>query len=381
MKVPLSWLKEYVDCDVAPEELGDKLTFSGIEVEGIEEVGADYVGMVVGEVTSIAPHPGADRLRLCRVNDGTQEVAVVCGAFNFEVGDKVPFAPAGAKLPDGTKIKRAKIRGEESLGMLCAEDELGISDDHSGIMILPHDVAAGTPLSAVLGPPETVLTLEITWNRPDCLSMIGIAREVAALCGGTLRLPSVDYPESDESVEDYAGVAIEDPQGCPRYTARALSKVVLGASPLWMQRRLTLAGVRPISNVVDITNYVLLECGQPLHAFDHSLLSEGQIVVRRAAEGETMATLDDIERSLTPEMVVIADAERPVALAGIMGGAGTEIREDTKTVLLESASFDPARIHVMGNSAGGEAGREAGRQGQTEQVPTLVRSHGRRRQR
>jgi phenylalanyl-tRNA synthetase beta chain len=346
MKVPISWLREYVDFDVNPEELADKLTFSGIELEGIEVIGSDYAGMVVGEVIAIAPHPGADRLRLCRVNDGAQEVDVVCGAFNFEIGDKVPFAPVGTVLPNGMKIKRAKIRGEESLGMLCAEDELGLSDDHSGIMLLPRNTAVGAPLSEVLGPPETVLTLEVTWNRSDCLSMIGIAREVAALCGSRLRLPSVDYPESGESVADYATVDITDAEGCPRYTGRVLSNIRMEASPLWMQRRLSLCGVRPISNVVDITNYVLLECGQPLHAFDHALLSDGQIVVRRASEGETMATLDGTERRLTPETVVIADARRAVAVAGVMGGAGTEIREDTGSVLLESAAFDPARIHA-----------------------------------
>ncbi len=346
MKVPVSWLREYVDFDATPRELADKLTFSGIEVEGIDQVGSDYKGMVVGEVTAIARHPGADRLRLCRVSDGAQEVAVVCGAFNLEVGDKVPFAPVGTVLPNGMKIKRAKIRGEESLGMLCAEDELGLSDDHSGIMLLPRNTAAGTPLSEVLGPPETVLTLEVTWNRADCLSMIGVAREVAALCGGKLRLPSVDYPESGESVDSHASVEISDPEGCPRYTARVLTNVRMASSPLWMQRRLALSGVRPINNIVDITNYVLLECGQPLHAFDHSLLTEQQIIVRRAAEGETMATLDGIERPLTSEMVVIADAQRPVAVAGVMGGAGTEIRDDTGTVLLESAAFDPARIHA-----------------------------------
>lgn len=352
MKVPVSWLRDYVDFDATPEELAEKLTFSGIEVEGIKTVGSDYAGLAVGEVTAIAPHPGADRLRLCRVDNGMEEVAVVCGAFNFDVGDKAPFAPVGTTLPNGMKIKRAKIRGEESFGMLCAEDELGLSDDHSGIMILPRDLEPGTPLAEVLGPPETILELEITWNRADCLSMIGIAREVAALCGSKLRLPPVEYPETGSAVEEYARVDIRDPEGCPRYTARVLSDVQIGPSPLWMQRRLTLAGVRPISNVVDITNYVLLECGQPLHAFDHTLLTDGQIVVRRAEESEKMATLDEVERNLTSEMVVIADAQRPVALAGVMGGAGTEIGDDTRTVLLESASFDPARIHATSVALG-----------------------------
>ncbi len=344
MKVPISWLREYVDLDATPEELGDKLTFSGIEVEGIATIGSDYAGVVVGEVRHMEAHPGADRLRLCRVFNGTEEFQVVCGATNFEVGDKAPFAGVGVVLPGDFKIKKAKIRGELSFGMLCAEDELGISDEHDGIMILPRDTVAGTPLSDVLGPPDTVLELEITWNRPDCLSILGVAREFAALYGTKLKVPEIELTESDAVVSDFVSVSIEDPDGCPRYTARALTDIDIGPSPLWMQRRLAMCGVRPINNIVDVTNYVMLECGHPLHAFDHALLSNKQIVVRCAAEGETMDTLDDQPRSLTPAMLLIADAQKPVALAGIMGGAGSEIHGDTKTVLLESACFDPRRI-------------------------------------
>jgi phenylalanyl-tRNA synthetase beta chain len=345
MKVPVSWLREYVDLDATPEELADKLTFSGIEVEGIHTIGSDYAGVVVGEVREIAPHPGADRLRLCRVFNGDEEFQVVCGADNFDVGDKAPFAGIGVTLAGGFTLKKAKIRGEVSFGMLCAEDELGISDDHDGIMILPRDTEPGTPLSDVLGPPDTVLELEITWNRPDCLSVIGIAREFAALYGTQLKLPEVTVTESGASVDESVSVAIEDVEGCPRYTARALSGITIAPSPLWMQRRLAMSGVRPINNVVDVTNYVMIECGHPLHAFDQGLLAENKIIVRCAKAGEKMATLDGVERPVTPDMLVIADAEKPVAIAGVMGGAGSEIRDDTETVLLESACFDPRRIH------------------------------------
>lgn len=346
MKVPINWLRDYVDFEATPEEVAERLTFSGMEVEGISTVGGDYPDVVVGEVLEIAPHPGADRLRLCRVYDGNGAVRVVCGADNFAVGDKVPLAKVGSVLPGGLKIKVAEIRGERSDGMLCAEDELGLSDDHSGIMLLPADSPAGTPLTDVLGPPDTVLDLEITWNRPDCLSMLGVARELAALFGTELKRPPVDFEERGRDVTGYASVRIDDPDGCPRYTARVLEDVSPGPSPLWMQRRLTLAGVRPISNIVDITNYVLLEYGQPLHAFDHALLKGDEIVVRSAKPGETMQTLDGIDRELTADTLVIADGESPVALAGVMGGADSEIREQTGTVLLESAGFDPARIHA-----------------------------------
>ncbi len=350
MKVPVSWLREYVDVDASPEELADKLTFSGIEVEGIRSIGSDCDGVVVGEVRHIEPHPGADRLRLCRVFDGKDELQVVCGADNFEVGDKAPFAGVGVTLKEGFKIKKAKIRGEESFGMLCAEDELGLSDDHDGIMILPREAAAGTPLTQLLGLPDTVLELEITWNRPDCLSVIGVAREFAALYNLPLKVPEISINESDSPIEDFVSVEIEAPGGCPRYTARALSDITIAPSPLWMQRRLAMSGVRPINNIVDVTNYVMLECGHPLHAFDHELLTDKRIVVRHAQADETMATLDDVERKLTPDMVVIADSEKPVAVAGVMGGAGSEIRDDTSTVLLESACFDPRSIHRTGTA-------------------------------
>ena len=352
MKAPISWLKDFVAVDAPAEEIARRLTFSGTEVGGITVVGSEYRGVVVGEIQAIDPHPDADKLVVCRVNDGAAIRTVVCGARNFSVGDKAPLALPGNRLANGMDIQEARIRGVVSQGMLCAEDELGISDDHSGIMILSRDLAPGTPLSSVLGPPETVLEVEVTWNRPDCLSVIGIAREVAALFGLPLRIPEVSLPESDTWVEELADVVIEDPDLCPRYTGRVLTDVKLGPSPAWMQKRLALCGVRAINNVVDITNYVMLECGQPLHAFDHELLGGHKIIVRRVRPGERMNTLDNIERKITPEMLVIADAGRPVALAGVMGGAGSEIRENTVNVLLESACFHPPNIRSTSSSLG-----------------------------
>jgi phenylalanyl-tRNA synthetase beta chain len=341
MRVPISWLREYVDFDDTPQGLADRLTFSGTEVEGIEVVGSTYEGVVVGEVLAVEKHPNADRLTLCRVNTGAGEVTVVCGAPNVKAGLKAPFAPVGVTLPNGLALKPAKIRGVESQGMLCAEDELGLSADHSGLLVLEERWAPGTPLREVLGGPEAVLVVEITPNRPDCLSMIGLAREVAALYGTSVRWPDVSLVESDPPVGQCTSVEVRDPEGCPRYTARILTGVKIGPSPGWMKKRLDLAGVRAINNVVDITNYVMLECGQPLHAFDHERLEERRIVVRRFAPGEKLATLDGMDRPMDSSMLVIADGRRPVAVAGVMGGAGSEIHDRTSTVLLESAYFKP----------------------------------------
>jgi phenylalanyl-tRNA synthetase beta chain len=352
MKVPISWLKEYVDVDATPQEIAEKLTFSGIEVEGIDVVGGCLDDVIVVEITAIQPHPGADRLRLCQVFDGKESLAVVCGADNYEVGDKAAFAPVGATLPGEFAIKKAKIRGEVSFGMLCAEDELGLSDNHDGILVLPRETATGVPLTEVVGPPETVLELEITWNRPDCQSIIGIARELAALYGAQLKMPPASYPEGNRSVDDLIAVRIDDSVGCPRYTARVLDQVVVGPSPVWMQRRLAWCGVRPINNVVDITNYVMLECGHPLHAFDYEQIAGRQVIVRRSLPGESLSTLDGVERRLGAETLVIADCEKAVAVGGIMGGAGSEISETTGRVLLESACFHPPAIRTASSALG-----------------------------
>ena len=352
MRLPISWLKDYVDFVDTPQGLAAKLTFSGLEVESIETIGCNAPGVVVGEILAIDRHPNADKLTLCTVNFGSGQLAVVCGAPNVRVGMKASFAPAGVTLPNGLTLKKAKIRGVFSEGMLCAPDELGLSKDHAGLLELDAKWAPGTPLAEVLGAPETVLELEVTPNRPDCLSLIGVAREVAALYNTKLRKPELKLAEAGQPVAELTRVAVEDAEGCPRYTARILTGVKIGPSPAWMQKRLELVGIRAINNVVDITNYVMIECGHPLHAFDQTLLAEGCIVVRRARAGEKMKTLDGIERDLTSTTLVIADAAQPVALAGVMGGGNSEIRAATATVLLESATFKPADIRMTARRLG-----------------------------
>ena len=353
MKIPLSWLKEYVDFADTAEGLADRLTFSGVEVEGIERIGGGVPGVVVGEVLAIEKHPNADKLTLCKVNyGGPTEMTVVCGAPNAAVGGKYPFAPLGTALPCGITIEKRKVRGVFSEGMLCAEDELGFSKDHTGLMVLDAKWAPGTPLTEVMGPPETVIEVEITPNRPDCLSLLGIAREVAALYGTKVKVPDASLKESDPAVEKATSVVVEDLNDCPRYTARILQGVKVGPSPDWMKRRLEAAGVRAINNIVDITNYVMLECGQPLHAFDQKLLAGGRIVVRHPQAGEKILTLDGVERALEPQMLVIADAQKPMAVAGVMGGEHSGINESTKEVLLESANFRPAAIRATSKKLG-----------------------------
>jgi len=355
MKVPVSWLNEYVDVsDLSVKELSDKLTFSGVEVEGIEEVGAKLDdNFVVGEVLTCVAHPNSDHLHVCKVSDGTQELQIVCGAPNCAAGIKVPLAKIGAVVPDGGfTIKQAKLRGVASSGMLCSARELKLSEDHSGLMILDPSLKAGTPMRDVLPQPETVLDLEITWNRPDCLSIIGIAREFAALLKRPLRLPAVDFAETGEPVENFANVRVEDAVKCPRYTARVMTGVQDSVSPDWMKRRLELCGMRSISLTVDVTNYVMLECGQPLHAFDYRTLAERTIVVRCAKPGEKIKTLDGVDRTLDPSMLVIADARVPSAVAGIMGGEGSEIAAGTEHVLLESALFESASTKFTGTKLG-----------------------------
>jgi phenylalanyl-tRNA synthetase beta chain len=344
MYVPLSWLQDYVDLPEDVNTLRDLLTFSGLEVEGVETHGADFSALVVAEILAVHPHPNADRLTICDVALGGEIRSVVCGAPNVRAGLKTIYAPVGATLPNGLTLKPAKIRGVESLGMLCAEDELGLSTDHSGIMELDPSLAAGTPAPQVLGGPEVVFELEITPNRPDCLSIIGVARELAALTGRPLRLPDItlDLPKHGTAMQ----VDIRSSGACPRYTALLLGGATVGPAPEWMQKRLRLCGVRPINNLVDITNYVMLESGQPLHAFDRAQVHGDSIIVRHAVEGEILHTLDGQERKLLTTDLVIADAERALALAGVMGGAGSEIRDTTSTVLLESAAFESSGVRA-----------------------------------
>jgi len=301
----------------------------------------------VAEVVDVSPHPNADRLRLATVDLGGEQMTVVCGAPNVAAGQKVAFARVGAELIDGhtgepTILKAAKIRGVESAGMVCSEKELGLSDSHEGILVLPEDAPVSTPLGEYLG--ETVLDLGITPNRPDCMSVLGIAREVAALSNGSVREPPLDYQESGRPIKERLSVEIADRDLCPRYCAALVEGVQIGPSPPWMQERLLAAGVRPISNVVDITNYVMLEIGQPLHAFDFSLISNRKIIVRRARPSEVMVTLDGTERPLNRDMLVIADAKDAVAVAGLMGGAASEVTETTTAILLEAANFNPTNI-------------------------------------
>lgn len=344
MKVLLSWLKDYVDIEMSHEELAERLTFTGLEVKAIEQVKDLFDGIVVAEILDIQPHPKADRLVLCRINDGQKEHTIVCGARNMSVGDKVPFIREGYCLPDGTKIRKVVIRGKESDGMLCSERELGISDNHAGIMILPHKAVVGTPFGLLDGGPDYVFDIEVTWNRPDLLSIIGIAREVSAITKGKLRIPDVAYDESEDRIDSYITVNVLDNEACPRYVARVVRNIQLQQSPLWLRKRIEACGIRAISNVVDITNYVMLESGQPLHAFDIARLKGRKIVVRKAINRERIKLLDGSEKELTMDDLVIADGQVPVALAGVMGAEESGIDDATSQILIESACFNPILI-------------------------------------
>ena len=374
MKVTLNWLKQYVDFDWSPDELAERLTMLGLEVEGVQKLGGEFEGIVVAQVITRDKHPNADKLSLCRVNDGQGERQIVCGAQNFKAGDKVPLILPGASLPleAGDKerftIKVGKIRGVESHGMMCSPQELGLPDQVDGLLILREDAKAGQPFAEYLGRAgsDVVYDLEVTPNRPDLNSVIGIAREIAALTGNLLRVPATGIAVGPEAIvgsapgtaiDSYVAVRIEEDELCPRYTARVVTGVKIGLSPDWLRTTLEKVGIRSINNVVDVTNYVMLETGQPLHAFDYHLIARGAngqptIVVRRAAAGEKFKTLDNQERTLTNEMLLIADEQKGVALAGVMGGANTEIRDDTRDVLIESAYFAPTNIRRTRKSLG-----------------------------
>jgi phenylalanyl-tRNA synthetase beta chain len=344
MKVSLKWLKDYVDVDIPAQELAERLTMAGLEVEALEEKRADFRGVVVARIVSVKQHPDADKLHLCEVSIGEKTLPVVCGAPNVREGTLVPLATVGATIPGGYTIKLTTLRGQVSEGMLCSEEELGIGSDNTGILILPEGLTPGTPLDEALDLTDVVLDVGVTPNRSDCLSIVGIAREVAAITGKTLRYPEVEVPESDEDVAGVTSVTILDPDLCPQYTARIVRNVAIRPSPLWMRQRLEAVGLRAINNVVDITNFVMLELGQPLHAFDFRFLEEGRIVVRKAREGEIFVSLDEKERVLRDGTLLICDGVKPVAIAGIMGGLNSEVKEDTSMVLLESAYFQPGSI-------------------------------------
>jgi phenylalanyl-tRNA synthetase beta chain len=347
MFVSYKWLQEYVDLTgITAKELADLITKSGIEVESVEVLNKGAKGVVVGHVLEREQHPNADKLSKCLVDIGEGEpVQIICGAPNVAKGQKVAVAKVGAVLPGNLKIKRAKLRGEESNGMICSLQELGIESKlvpkeyADGIFVFPSDAPVGADALELLNLDDEVLELGLTPNRADCLSMIGLAYEVAAILGRSVKLPAIELQENDENVRDYISVRVDAPEDNPLYAGRIVKNVKIGPSPLWMQTRLMAAGIRPHNNVVDITNYILLEYGQPLHAFDYDRLGSKEIVVRRAKAGETIVTLDDTKRTLTEDHLVITNGMEPVALAGVMGGANSEVRDDTTTVFIESAYF------------------------------------------
>lgn len=373
MYLSLNWLKDYVQPGLSPEALSDLLTMAGLEVDGMEATGPSLDGVVVGHVLTAEQHPNADRLRVCTVDIGSAApttpeasgetvVQIVCGAPNVAAGQRVPVATVGTTLmlpdretgePTPVTIKKGKIRGEVSFGMICAEDELGLGDDHDGILVLDTDAEAGTPLAEVIDlPGDVVYDIALTPNRPDAASHIGVARDVAALTDSALTLPEIQAPEASGDVGERITVEIEDTDGCHRYAAMLVTGVTVAPSPEGIRQRLEAIGVRPINNVVDVTNIVLHEMGQPLHAFDLSQIAGETILVRASGAGETVTTLDDVERKLPEGTLLICDAEKPVAVAGVMGGANSEVSDSTTDVLIESAYFDPARIRSAAKTLG-----------------------------
>ncbi|MCM3215125.1 phenylalanine--tRNA ligase subunit beta [Niallia taxi] len=360
MLVSYKWLQEYIDLnDITPEELADRITRSGIEVEGVEVLNEGMKNIVIGHVLEREQHPNADKLNKCLVDVGDGEpVQIVCGAPNVDAGQKVAVAKVGAVLPGNFKIKKAKLRGEESNGMICSLTELGIEsklvakDFSEGIFVFPSDVEVGRDALEYLQRDDAVLELGLTPNRSDCLSMIGVAYEVAAVLSKDVKLPAVDYPKAAEKAADYVSVKVENSEDAPLYTAKIIKNVKVAPSPLWMQGRLMAAGIRPHNNVVDITNYILLEYGQPLHAFDYDRLGSKEILVRRAKAGETITTLDDAKRTLSEDNLLITNGETGVAVAGVMGGANSEVQNDTTTVLLESAYFEAGVIRKSSKTLG-----------------------------
>ncbi|MBE0466200.1 MAG: phenylalanine--tRNA ligase subunit beta [Candidatus Desulforudis sp.] len=353
MRVSLGWLREFVEIPVPAAELAERLTFAGVAVDRVDEPGKDVSGVVTGEILEVQPHPNADRLVIARVGIGEGELQIVTGAMNFKTGDVVPVAPVGATLAGGLSIRRAKFRGVESWGMLCAADELGVGEDHEGILILPPGTPVGVEAGPLLGLDDQILELDLTPNRGDCLSVRGVAREVATILNLPLRTPEPVLVELQALATDRAvRVDIEDPGLCGRYVARMIVDVIVKPSPLWLQRRLFAAGMRPINNIVDVTNYVMLEWGQPQHAFDFDTVTGGHVIVRNARPGEVLITLDGQERRLAPEMLLIADPGRAIGIAGVMGGLDSEVTAGTSRILLESAYFNPVSIRRTAKALG-----------------------------
>ena len=354
-----NWLRTYVDRDFSVTEIADGLTKAGIEVESIEVLGERFSGVVVGEITSRTSHPDADKLSVCRVDVGEKEdLTIVCGAPNCDAGIKVPVARVGAVLPGDFRIDKAKLKGIESSGMICSAGELGVSsslqseEERTGIWRLPDHLETGVGFKEALGFDDVVFELGLTPNRSDCLGMINVAREVAMIHNLPVQIPQVEHTKDNAQAQSLIQVDIEDPDLSNRYIGRIVRDIKMGPSPVWMQNLLRASGVRPINNIVDVTNYVMLETGQPLHAFDLNKLEGGVIQVRSAREGETFVTLDDVSRVLDPEMIVIADGEKPVALAGVMGGANSEVDAQTVDILLESAHFNPVSVRKTSRKLG-----------------------------
>ena len=367
MKVSLKWLSEYVDVPSDLKAFCDRLDLTGTGVEGVEKTGASFDNIVTAQVLEKELHPDSDHLWVCKVDVGEHNLGedgqpaplqIVCGAQNFNAGDHIVTALVGATLPGDVHIKKSKLRGVTSFGMNCSERELGLGNDHDGIMILPPDAPIGVPFAEYAGISDTVLDLEITPNRPDCLSMVGMAREVGAMYRSEVTFPLYELEEARNkpNVSELVTVEIEEPERCARYTARVIKNVKIGPSPKWLAERVSAAGARSINNVVDVTNYILFLYGQPLHAFDYDKLvsadGKAHIIVRAAEEGEAFTTLDDVERTLTSDMTVIATPERAVALAGVMGGLDSEITEESTTVLLEAATFEHGRTSRTSRNLG-----------------------------
>lgn len=352
MLVSIKWIKDYADINVNVMEYGDAMTMSGSKVEKVDENCKEIDKVVVGHILSIDEHPYADKLVVCQVDCGDQIVQIVTGADNMKEGDYVAVALHGSSLPGGIKIKKGKLRNIESFGMMCSASELGIGENSDGLYIFPEPKPVGIDIREVLGLDDSIIEFEITNNRADCLSVIGIARETAATLGTKLKYPVTKYTEIAAKTEDNIKIEVLNEKLCPRYSVKVVTDVKIGESPAWIQDRLIKAGMRPINNVVDITNFVMLEMGQPLHAFDLDKLAGKKIIVRNAVEGEKIVTLDTIERTLTSDMLVIADSDKAIAIAGIMGGLDSEIDENTKTLVFESAIFDQVNIRTTSKKLG-----------------------------
>jgi phenylalanyl-tRNA synthetase beta chain len=353
MKITYNWLNEFIDVsDLSPEEVAEILTDVGIEVDSVRYAGENIEKVITGRIIEISKHPNADRLRICQVDVGDTVLQIVTGADNVFENAVVPVALHGSKLPSGIRIKKCKLRGVISNGMLCSEEELGLSEKSTGIMILPEDTPVGKDIKEVLNLNDYVIEYEITTNRPDALSVLGIARELRAVLGRQIRLPETNYETGDFEAEDEVSLSVLDSGACPRYEGFVIKGIENKESPLWMKVRLYLVGLRPINAVVDVTNYVMYELGQPLHAFDLEKVSGREIVVRRAREGEKIKTLDGVERELSPKDLVIADSEKPIAIAGIMGGEETGTELSTKNVFLESAHFEPLTVRKTSKRLG-----------------------------